>query len=172
MEFPQTVIDAVNKAIKKHPESVEDAVDCAERSIRSLDDFEGLVATLIRSCVQDLVYDARHRSNVRERQLGGDYGQQAKVSVGESGSVNDAYASMFRYFVGGTIIAKVSGADLDGLIESEMERSQGHLFNARLCRLLRKKTPDEKRVEEVLTDRQFARIFKLAEKKEESGEAA
>lgn len=169
MNFPESVLNVAKLAAQKHADDVSAAVDEAERQIRRLPEFGDLVAALVRQAVQTLVYNERHRSNVRMRAEAGEYGRPAKVNVGASAAVNAVIESLYLYRIAGTTLGLVRGADLAGIAASENAQANGHIFNARLCSELSALVPAEKAVQDAVSERKLRSIF---DKIRRQGEAA
>jgi len=169
MEFPENVLLAVQEAARNHPSDIPRAVDCAEKAVRALPDFDDLVALLVKGAVQELVYRSRCSDNALLHAQNGRYNSMPKVQAAGP-AVERVCQSLYTYRIAGTVLGRVLGADLDGIAESERNVAAGHTFNAELCVALRRRVADDKRVEESVTERQLQDLFKRLQKR--MGEAA
>ena len=160
MEFPESVLRAVERAADNHPADIQKAIDAAEKAIRRLPEFETLVADLVRSAVQEMVYDARHSSNVTMRRLAGEYGGPAKTVSGDSAAVTRAAESLYCYRIAGTVLGSVLGEQLGDIAASELAKADGHAFNGRLCLRLKAMVPKEKQVRECVSEKRLMTVFK------------
>ena len=158
--FCEAILAEARKAVEKHPESIPDAVECAERHIRQLPEFQEHINNFIRLTVQELVYRARVQMNNHARHV-----PRQKVNLGESQGIKEAYADLFGYFVAGRTLGSLRGEELEELAVNEQSNGEGYLFRARLLRLLRTVTPDGKTVQQAVDGKKLAFIFKKAEKK-------
>jgi hypothetical protein len=164
VDYPAEVLTIVKMAVQKHSDPAE-AVAQAERQIRALPTFASLFDTLVRSAVTELVYDHRHLANVAMRRQAGQYGKPGKVVVGASESVNKVYESYYRYRIGATMLGNLTGAELLVVAQTERALAGGHLFNARLCEELGVLVPEEKAVQDVVSEKRLRALFeKLAGK--------
>lgn len=164
MEFSESVLEIARKAAGEYPDDISSAVDAAEKAIRKLKEFESIVKDLIRQAVTEMVYDARHKANVRIRQSTGQYGGPAKVVVGDSRSVNRAIESVYHYSIAGTMLGMVVGGDLEAIADSEKAVGDGHLFNSRLARLLIGRVKEEHRVMDDISEKQLRAVFRKAQR--------
>lgn len=164
MDFPSNVIQICRECAARHTEPPE-AIDAAERRIRKLPEFDSLVATLVRSAIADLIYDARHDANRKLKNASGDYGGAAKVVTGCCSATQRIAQSVFEYRIAGTALGLVLGKDLRTIAESESNIAEGHKFNAALCRTLARMVAPEKRVNEAVSEKKLRMIFdRLREK--------
>lgn len=166
MNIPKPVLDIAKKAASRHASNIEAAINDAERKIRALPEFDELATVLVRNCIQELIYDARHWDTNRIKKQAGVYGADAKVLVGQSGAIQDVYRSVYECSIAGTVLGKIRGADLPALIENESGLMDGHRFNRDVLLYLQNviKLPADKTVEEVVPETklraQFARLRK------------
>jgi hypothetical protein len=160
VRMPESVIAAAALAAQEHPDDVARATAEAERAVRELPEFPDLMAGLVTGAVRELVYDARHASNVRTRRQAGRYGTPAKVSPGGSPAVERVYESVYDYFIAGTTLGALRGEELQAVAEKEQGLAEGHLFNAGLCARLSKMVPPGQRVRDAVPERQLRGLFK------------
>src|SRR5262245_33949839 len=132
MEYPDSILRAVEDAVKQHPDDVPQAINCAERSVRKTPDYPTVVDELIRDAVSQLVYRARHAINVRLKNAAGAYNQKTKVN-GASAAVQKVCEDFYAYTIGQKTLGNLLGSELDGIARSESAIASGHRFNARLC---------------------------------------
>ena len=150
MEMPESVIKIANEMAERYNTDIAKAVAKAKYAIKQLDDYDDLVNDLVHNAIQNLIYDARHRSNVQLKNNLGKYGQPPiQVSV-DSNSVKQVYRSMYEYNIGKSTLGKLYGKELASLAETESQLSDGHRFNSALLAWLAGIVPDEKRVEEAV----------------------
>jgi len=166
MEFSDEIQTIVKASAAKHGDKISKAVNDAERRIRKLPDFKSMINGLVRSAIQELVYDARHKMNTKIRQAMGSYGQPAKTITGASIAVGKASASLYSYHIAGTLLGSVQGSDLAGIAENEAAKADGHGFNAKLAARLAKIVPDEKLVRNVVSETRLKTIFMELKKRE------
>lgn len=165
MQFPDSVLRIAEEAAAKYQDDIDRAAEKAEKDIRSLPDFDGLVEMLLSYAVRNLVHEARHKSNTQIRRITGRYGGPAKVVVGRSASVARACESYYSYCVAGKALGSLLGADLEAAAQAENAIAEGHLFRVRLCRRLREMVPDEKRVRDVVSEKKLRAIFREEEER-------
>lgn len=159
MEFPESVLAVVAKAVEQHPNDISAAVAAAEQEVLGLDEFEEFSGLLIHHTLQGLVYDARHMLNRRIKNDAGLYGAAPKVS-GMSERVNAIHASVYAYCIGGMTLGEVKGEELEGLAASEAEIAAGHAFNVRLCTELARLVPEGKAVKQAMTEKKLRALFR------------
>ena len=160
MKIPEPVTAIAQECAAKHGQDITKAIDCAVRKIQLLPDYGDLVETLIRNCVQELVYDARHANNVATKRQAGYYGGPATVSRGESAGVGEAYKSCLDYFIAGKTLGLVKGSELADIAASEKEKANGHDFNYRLCSHLDQIVPNDKTVSQAVSEKRLRVIFR------------
>jgi hypothetical protein len=155
----ESILEIVKAAAEHHPGDIPSAVDEAEMAIRDLPDFEALISALLRSAIQELVYDARHALNTRIKRDAGYYGGPAKVN-GTSDGVQKVYESVYRYCIGSTTLGELKGEDIPEIVEGEKAKAQGHQFNAELLEWLEAQgVKGEKRVREVVPEKKLRKNF-------------
>lgn len=164
MEFSQNVLTAAKQAIKKFPNDVSKAVDEAEKTIRELPEFKSLVDTLVRSAIQDLVYDARHRHSVSVKRGAGCYGTPPKTLTGASPGVRRVSESVYSFHIAGTTLGRLKGGQLLSIAENERAIATGHSFNARLCLKLKSLVKDDQTVREAVSEQRLRSIFREVQK--------
>ena len=159
MKFPEEVRSVIRDADAGNPSDLEQAVDEAERKIRSLMSFDSLVSDLVRSAIQGLIYDMRHAANGKIRYESGNYKQDTKTVVGTSDAVMRAESSVYQYRIAGTSLGQLLGKDLIDLATGEENRAEGYIFNARLLRRLSDVVPQNKMVKNAITQKKLKAIF-------------
>jgi hypothetical protein len=157
--IPSAVITAAEKAADKHGDDIRKAVATALVAIRKMPDYAEFSDALVRSAVQEFVYDARHRANIATRAAGGEYGGPSKVAAGSSAAVSRAAASVYAYFIGGRTLGSIKGEELEAIAESEQAKAEGHGFNATLCETLAPLVPEGKTVKQAIGERKLRGIF-------------
>lgn len=160
MDFPDSVWDEVKASYRKYPDDIPASVREAETRIRRLPEYSELVAMLVTSSVQQLIYDARHQSNGVLRRAAGVYGGPAKVTDSGSNAVQRVYASYYSYCIDGRTLGMIKGAELADIADNEESTANGHHFNARLCRRLAAMVPADKLVKDVVTERKLKGLFR------------
>ena len=70
---------------------------------------------------------------------------------------------MFVYPMGATVVANLTGADLDDVIVDQKAKAEGFMFNVRLAVHLRKKVKTDKHVADCMSDKEFAKLFAAAQ---------
>ncbi len=157
--IPESVRLLAEAAAQNNTQDIQAAVDEAVASVRELPDYDDLVADLVRNCLQELVYDARHKTNVQIKRESGYYGQAGKPR--QTGAVEEAYQSVYEYRISGTLLGELRGEDLLPLVASETAIGNGHLFNASLLAWLARdvKVPADKRVRQCVTEKKLRAEF-------------
>lgn len=169
MIFPESVRKAVLEAVRRSPQDTGRAIDFAEQAIRGLPEFGDLLSKLVRSAVEDLVYDVRHSLN-RATRRGGEAppGAASRATLGGTTAAREVYRSAYDYHIAGTSLGSILGKDLLGLAKREHEMAGGHLFNARLCEALRPLVADMETVKSAVPNEKklkaiFARLQKAGD---------
>lgn len=170
-EFPETMVEIIERAARQHSEDITKGVECAKRDIQSLPEYHQLIDTLVTEAIRELIYDVRHRDNVKMRNESGAYSIEPKVQPGKSKDVQETFENLHRYFLAGQTLGEIMGEQLEGIAESEESKANGHLFNARLCRELSRLVPEGKRVKDVVSLKKLGMIFKKL-KGDRKGDAA
>jgi len=156
-DYPPKIVKAARDARDAHPDDIPAAVAEAEAAIRKMPEFASLVEKLITHSIRELVYSARHEWNENFKKDNGFYSTNKSRPI--EGCVNEAYASVYLYKVGGSILGKLTGEDALRIATSELTIANGHLFNHRLLSFLGGVVPAEKRVEEVLSEKKLKKEF-------------
>lgn len=159
MDYPVEVIKIAADAAAEHGDDIDAAVASAEASIRELPTFKQIVATLLHNAFRELIYDARHASNVKTRRDAGRYGGPGIVITGASPGIKDVYRSVYEYNIAGTQLGLLKGESLAGIADNESAIASGHMFNAELCRKLAKIVPDDKTVKEAVSEKKLNEMF-------------
>lgn len=165
MEMPQSITNAIKDAATRHTSDIEAAVTLAERRIRKLDEFSEWEDELIREAIRERVYDVRHKHNTALKREMGAYGGPAKTTSGASAAVQKAAQSVYNLRIAGTLLGLLRGDELAAVAETERAIGQGHLFNATLCEQLIRHVPDNKTVQEAVSEAKLRRMCKQVEKK-------
>lgn len=93
MQLPKPLVDAADAASAANPDDVHAAVRAALAAIKRLPEYAGAVEALVFNAVSELVYDSRHKVNVRIKRSIGYYGGPAKVDHADA-KVRTVYASV------------------------------------------------------------------------------
>lgn len=171
MQYPESVLSVARAMAAKHGDDIPRAVTEAEKLIRKLPEFDSLVDQMIRNAVREMVYDARHISNVATKRQTGHYFQEQKVDTTKSKAVLQAYKSVYAYCVAGTQLGLLYGERLAEIAESEQSIANGHVFNAALCRKLSEIVPKGTQVKDAISEKKLRALFDRT-KKECGGMAA
>lgn len=94
MEFPESVTKVAEEEAARHSDAPT-AITEAEKRIRGLPEFDGLVNALVRNAVRELVYAARHAATVARKREAGLYGGPPKVT-GWSEGINRIYEQQLK----------------------------------------------------------------------------
>lgn len=165
MEFPSSVTAIINSAAAKYPSDINRAVTIAERLIRRLPEFDELVSMLVRDSILGKIHDARHCANIRMKRDAGAYGGPAKVVSGLSDAVNRVAESVYYNFaIDGKALGNIMGDELKRIAGDERAKSDGHMFNYRLCQRLAAMVPEGKRVRDAVTEKKLKSIFRDLER--------
>jgi hypothetical protein len=124
-----------------------------------------LVDVLVRSAIQELIYDTRHRANVATKKAAGGYGGLPTVLVGVSESILAAHRSVYDLYIAGRTIGVVCGSELSNLAEVERNAGDGHYVNAELLASLSSIVPSSKTVRESVSERRLMGLLKKAQDK-------
>lgn len=159
-KFPETVLDLVAKAVADHPADIEAATQAALRAIRRLPDYAELIDRLVYKSVRELVYDNRHVENVRAKRLTDFYAERGRRKVGPaSPEMEEAYKSLYDYYIAGQTLGSLLGVQLAGIAASERRVAAGHEFNAALCEELDALVPDDRYVRDAVPEKRLRVIF-------------
>ncbi len=159
MELPESILDAVNKAARRYPDSVKDATNAAKRVCKKLPEFAEWNDSLVWCALQDQVHEARHTMNRQTRNEQGCYGGPAKVVSGASEAVHEVARSVYLYHIAGKTLGNLFGEDLLNISKGQLETSKGYLFNSRLLEKLHKMVPKTKQVREAVTEKRLKALF-------------
>lgn len=162
MNYPDKVLQITAKMAAEYGDDIPAAVAAAVRTVRGLPGYRSMVDTLVQQCIKELIYQARHNANVAARREEGYYGQPGKVS-GVTTTTEEVHRSLYCYYIGGTMLGLVTGSELPVLAAKEELTASGHLFNARLCRKLATLVPDDKRVQDVVSEKKLRTLFRQAQ---------
>lgn len=160
-DFAESLAEIIADVSVKHSADIGAGVDEAERRVKRLPDFPDFAGDLIRQALREQIHQYRHKINRQQRYDAGAYGGSAKVISASSRAVNDAARDKcyYDYFIGGTVLGELTGAELPDIAASEEEKAEGCTFNALLCRQLAKVVPDEKRVRDAVTETKLRALF-------------
>lgn len=167
--FPESIKAVVEAAARKYPE-VGDAVAAAERAARKLPEFPGMVDALVRDAIRSLVHNVRHNDNVKRRRENREYDVLPKVK-GTSERVNAIHRSLYYHNIGGKILGMLTGAELYDVGFAERNRAIGSMFNYRLCMKLCDLVPEDKTVQDAVSERKLKAIFKELEEQKDQERA-
>lgn len=151
MTLPDEVIECVNKIVTENrTKNIMDVISECVCAVRCLDCFEEVQDNLVNNAIQDLVYDARHRINVKLKKESGGYLSSAtdKTKTGRA-AVEKVAATIFDYCIAGTTLGELTGDMLFEVEKKERAIAAGHNFNANLCKRLQVFNLGEKKVKEL-----------------------
>ena len=163
-KIPDDVIEAVREADAQHPDDIKEAVRQAIFAVRDLPGYLDFSRSLVDKAIQELIYDARHKADVAMKREAGYYGKPGKT-YGLGASVAKVYSSVYAYRIAGTTLGLLRGEQLPSIAASEDRIAEGHRFNAELCRWLRTVTPDDKTVQESVSEKKLRQTFNRLYKK-------
>ncbi len=159
MELPESILNAVSKGAKMHPDSVKKATDHANKACEKLPEFVEWRDNLVWCALQDQVHEARHTMNRQVRNEQGCYGGPAKVVSGASKAVDAAARSVYLYHIAGKTLGNLFGEDLLNLSKTQHETAKGYTFNGRLLEKLHRLVPKTKQVREAVTEKRLKALF-------------
>lgn len=159
MEWPESVLGIAKKAAEKYPDDPQAAADDAVASWQAAGVYEDVVHKLARSMALEMVYDARHKANMRMRRENGQHAAEPKLIVGNSPDVLALYDSLYAYHVAGRTLGMLKGADLAGIADKERRKAAGCTFNAELCARLTELVPEDKLVREAVSEKKLQQLF-------------
>ncbi len=162
MQLPDAVLRAVSVGVTTHPDNPADATTLALQTIQALENYTSLIGSLVQQCIQDAVYDERHRRNKIIRREAGLYGAQQQVRRGPSqgAAVGKVYETVYNYYIAGKTIGLVLGCELATIARSEKGVAEGHMFNVRLCEALQATgIQPGQTVRQAVSERQLNLIF-------------
>lgn len=164
--FSEEVYKIVRECVARHA-TPEDAAKAAEQRIRALGEFQQLIAAMVTTTVNELVYRERHAVNKALKGSRGEYGQPAKVVVGASTAVNELYQSYYNYSIGASRLGMLMGKELLPLAEIERIQADGHVFNAELLEALHELVPADRQVMQAVNHRKLKVLFETIKRKRE-----
>ncbi len=162
MEFPESLLAVVKRAVKKYPADIEKCVAEAEKALRKRKAFTEWLDILITQGVQEIVYDIRHQINTRIKNENKEYGGKSTVIPGASEAVQEV-ESVYAYRIAGTMLGLVLGVQLLDIANSEAAIANGHQFNSVLARSLMPLVPNDKRVQEAVSEKRLQKMFREAQ---------
>jgi len=169
-KLPEAVLQIAERAARRHKSDLEAAGRLATKEVVALPQFAKLGPLLIAYAMRQLVYEARCNGNRALKRENGFHTGHTKVFAGRSTSVAAAASkSYLEYNIGSTVLGDLLPNGLREVMMGERAKGNGHLFNARVCEALIEIVPEEKRVREVVSERQLKAIWTRIEK-EFSGE--
>lgn len=158
------VREIAEKMAAEYPDSVEEAVEKAERKISRLSEFDEVVKTLVRRAVKSYVHDYRHASNVRNWTLAGKYGRESREAMEKSNEGWKTVSIYLNHCVEGRALKSIRGNELAAMAQRENSRSDGHTLNSRLLKRLIDYVPADKTVGEAVSEKRLKEIFEAASK--------
>ncbi len=159
METPDWLRQLAVVAVAAHPADIAVATDRLLARARRHPDFAALADAMIRDTLLHLIHDVRHQQTVKAKQPE-PYLGKAKVERSRCDDLDDIYDRMRNYYINGTVLAFIKGEDMEELAQNEESLAGGHLLNARVLRRLRKLTPDGCTAGEKVKPKQFDRILR------------
>lgn len=123
---------------------------------------------MVRLHLRTLIYTARHHSTVNvRRDLSADvspYTGPSKI-VGGNGAVTKAAArSVFTsYFINGRSLGDIYGSELLEIADTQKDQAHGLLKNMRLCQMLAKIVPENKKVCEAISESKVRVLIRKSE---------
>lgn len=160
IEFPISVLNAAEHAANRHKNDITAAVEMAKTAVRRLPNLQSIVDALLDYSMKHLVYDFRHKANVKLKRELGTYHTTPKVGT-TSLAIREAYQSAYDYYIAGTTIGELKGDQLDDIISSEEERSKGHTVNVRVLSWLKSQgVTGDKKVRNVVSERKLRNCMK------------
>jgi plasmid stabilization system protein ParE len=189
MWHPESILRAGRKAADRFPDDIPRATRYALQLFKRLPEYEEWCEGLPMGMAQDIIHEARHhhnrdlkRQSRREEEVavaacassvgaatnGGSTKPRPeprpRINVAESHGVRSTYISYMTKRIAGRIVGLLYGRDLEDIATGERARSSGHEFNARLLQRLHSVVPDDRMVQEAISDEKFAALWKDVEK--------
>ena len=164
MPYPKSVLDIINECAVKYKEDAAKATKVAIRRIQQLPEYPAFVDGLVTSAVGDIVHQVRYESNRQMRNDLGWYSDKSarKVKTESSTSVIKVAESVYNYRISGTILGLIQGSEIPSLASNEERSGKTHIANAALLRKLQTLVPEDKRVNECVSERKLRKIMKDA----------
>lgn len=166
MRYPAGLSEIICDVIEQYPTDRKAGINEAIRQWRSHDEYGNFVDMLINTAVKNCYYEKMHYKNTRMRHSQGAYGQPAKVLSGTSAVVDKVNQAVifYHYTMGGKTLGDLYGRDLADIVRNETAKANGSLFRAKLADKLRRKVPVDKKVSQVLSNKQLGNMFKQTER--------
>jgi hypothetical protein len=189
MNHPESILRAGRKAAERFPDDIPRATRYALQLFKRLPEYEEWCEGLPMGMAQDIVHEARHhhnreikRQSRREEEVavaacassvgaatnGGSTRPRPeprpRINVAESQGVRSTYTSYMTYRIAGKTLGLLYGRELEDIAVGERARSSGHEFNARLVQRLQSVVPDDRMVQEAISEERFKSIWKDVEK--------
>ena len=158
MEYPTKITDIAKDSCTKYPD-VQEAIAKTINRVKRLKDYKSFMNVLVYNALTDLVYDTRHRSNVAIKRQAGEYGTGNKTDYVGTRSVQQATKNYLNYYIAGRTLGNILGSEIEDLIDIEVSLSDGHDYNTRILEALKKIVPEDKRVKDVVSNKQLEAIF-------------
>jgi hypothetical protein len=175
---PETVNQIINRAASDNMNSIDKAVSQAYQKVRKLKDYDKFVHLLVIEAVRHRIHDVRRYTNVcirnevmgdgnkiPNRGLPGNSSSEPatvpmpKVVVGNNRNIQRITSSAYNYFLAGRTLGSLKGCELPEVEDRELAMANGHNANVQLIRLLRNRVTGEKRVREVVPEKQLRKLF-------------
>lgn len=166
MAFPESVLNAAEKAALKHPSDIDQAVKHWNRAVRRLPDFDEFAGDLILRAGRELIHDIRHQMNRVAKRESGEWHTTSKVS-GSLDEIERITREVYFgdvYFIDGRTLSEIKGSELADVADSERATANGHEWNARLLDKLKPVVPKGKTVKQALSDKRLRGIVSSIER--------
>ena len=166
--FYQDEVDKIIAECVEQFHDIELAFASMVKRIREMPNFDEYVDDLIRDGCKRRLHSRRHHVNVagKIRMKNASECKQPVIRRPTAGrtDVNELADANTRYvhFCSGKTIADMFGRELLEFARSELENSKGSVLNAMLAIELKKWTPDNVQVKDVVSPQIYDKLFKAA----------
>lgn len=139
------------KAVRKHPELLEEIIDYGIRE----------TVYAVRGMMNAEFRASRETPMPTGKAIAGAAREvpAAKVVVGTSADVQAAYQSVYDLFIAGKTLGTLTGEDLPNVVAHERGKANAHTFNVRLLEALVPLVPEKKRVKDCVPEKKLRAIY-------------
>ena len=163
MDEPQVFQKIIRRAVKNHPDSIDDATADAVHAVYAIPASKELIRTLIEIACRRTIEQLRHSLNRSLKKSNGDYARVTpKVLSGAGAAVAKVCRSLYEYFIGGMTVGSMGCKDIMRIEKKERTAADGHQANADFLHSLKPLVTTGKTVREAVPEKKLRALMQAS----------
>lgn len=159
LRWPDWLQKLVDNADNKYPSDRKKAVEWLFTQVTQHEEYETIVNDLIKNCLQELIYDARHKRDTAMKYDEGYYRSKPNTTYGTA--ADPVYKMIYEYRINGTTLGDVIvGEESMSIAAKERAIANGHMFNVKLMDWITQNGREGEAVRDCIPEKKLRARFK------------